>query len=144
MSESILSADPSILPCPQCGQMIYSDSTRCRFCSAEIDPVAAAAGAAVQKQVNDACNLAKATRHMATAMWVFFVVGFIFGSARFGVIGLFFAVPVSLILWQVRYGRLQTNDPDYKRAKRDRWIALALWLPVSVLQFIFLVIMALV
>lgn len=140
MSESILSGQPSILPCPSCGQMIYSDTAKCRFCSAEIDPIAAAAGAALQKKVNDACNLAKATRHMAASMWVFFAVGFIFGFARFGVIVLFFAVPASLVLWQIKYGNLQTADPDYKKAKRDRLIALALWLPVSILQFIVIVI----
>jgi uncharacterized membrane protein YciS (DUF1049 family) len=143
MSESILSAQPSILACPSCGQMIYSDSTKCRFCSAEIDPVAAAAGAALQKKVNDACNLAKVTRHMATSMWVFFVLGFIFGFARFGVLVLFVGVPVSLILWQIKYGRLQTADPDFKKARRDRWIALALWLPVGILQFLVLVLAAL-
>jgi hypothetical protein len=143
MSESILSAQPSILACPSCGQMIYSDSTKCRFCSAEIDPVAAAAGAALQKKVNDACNLAKVTRHMATSMWVFFVLGFIFGFARLGVLVLFVAVPVSLVLWQIKYGRLQTADPDFKKARRDRWIALALWLPVGILQFIVLVLAAL-
>lgn len=139
MSESILSTQPSILACPSCGQMIYSDSTKCRFCSAEIDPVAAAAGAALQKKVNDACNLAKAARHMAASMWVFFGVGFIFGFARFGVLVLSVGVPVSVLLWQIKYGRLQTTDPDYKKAKRDRWIALALWLPASILQFIVLV-----
>ncbi|HZE62403.1 MAG TPA: hypothetical protein VE056_00920 [Pyrinomonadaceae bacterium] len=143
MSESILSAQPSILACPSCGQMIYSDSAKCRFCSAEIDPIAAAAGAALQKRVNDACNLAKVTRNMAASMWGFFVVSFIFGFARFGVLVLFVGVPVSLVLWQIKYGKLQTTDPDYKKAKRDRWIALALWLPASILQFVVLVLVAL-
>lgn len=138
MSESILSGQPSILACPSCGQMIYSDSTKCRFCSAQLDPVSAAAGAELQKKVNDACNLAKVNRHMATAMWGLFLLGLIFGAARLGVVGLFFAVPVSVLVWQLKYGNLQTTDPDYKRAKRDRWIALALWLPVGFLQ-IFLI-----
>ncbi len=136
MSESILSGPPSILACPSCGQMIYSDSSKCRFCSAEIDPVAAAFGAELQKKVNDACNLAKATRHMAASMWVFFALGFIFGFARFGVITLFVGVPVSFLVWQSKYRRLQTTDPDYKEAKRDLWTALALWLPVSLLQLV--------
>ena len=143
MSESILSAQPSILACPSCGQMIYSDSAKCRFCSAEIDPIAAAKGAALQKRVNDACNLAKVNRHMAAAMWGLFLVGFIFGAARLGVVGLFFAVPVSVLVWQIKYGNLQTTDPDYKKAKRDRWVALALWLPVGILQFVLIVLSAL-
>jgi hypothetical protein len=89
--------------------MIYSDSSKCRFCSADIDPVAAAAGAELQAKVNNAVNLAKTTRHMAAAMWVLFLVGFIFGFARLGVVVLIFAVPISLILWQVKYGR--SNPP---------------------------------
>ena len=136
MSESILSYQPGILACPSCGQMIYSDSVKCRFCSAEIDPVAAATGAEMQKKVNDACNLAKATRNMAASMWAFFGLGFIFGFARFGVIVLFVGVPVSFLVWQLKYARLQTTDLDYKTAKRDLWIALALWLPVSLLQLV--------
>lgn len=65
-----LSAQPSTLPCPSCGQMIYNDATKCRFCSVDIDPKTAAAGAQLQTKVNDACNHAKIIRHMATAMWV--------------------------------------------------------------------------
>ena len=50
---------------------------------------------------------------MAASMWVFFAVGFFLGFARFGVIVLFFALPVSLVLWPIKYGSLQTADPDY-------------------------------
>jgi len=114
--------------------MIYSDATKCRFCSAEIDPQAAAAGAHLQAEVNNACNHAKMIRHMATAMWVLFVVGLIFSAGTIGVLAFFFIVPVSLILWQVKYGRLKTSDPDFQKAKRDRLIAIALWLPAGLLQ----------
>ena len=144
MSESILSGQPGILACPSCGQMIYSDSTKCRFCSAPIDPVTAAAGAELQKKVNDACNLAKVTRHMATAMWGLFLLGLLSGVARLAVVGLFFAVPASVLIWQIKYGSLQTTDPDYKKAQRDRWIALALWLPVGLLQLIMIAVSILI
>ncbi len=115
--------------------MIYSDSKQCRFCSADIDPKAAAEGANLQAQINDACNHAKLIRHMATAMWVLFLVGFIFTAGTIGVFAFFFIVPVSLILWQVKYGRIKTADPDFQKAKRDRLIAIALWLPAGLLQF---------
>ncbi len=135
MSQSILSNQPSTLPCPSCGQMIYSDSTKCRFCSTDIDPAVAAAGADLQAKVNDACNHAKLIRHMASAMWVMFFVGFIWSGGTIGVLALFFIIPVSLILWQIKYGSLRTADADYKQARRDRLVAIALWLPASVLQF---------
>ncbi|MCU1264730.1 MAG: hypothetical protein JWM21_1048 [Acidobacteria bacterium] len=135
MSQSLLSAQASTLPCPSCGQMIYSDAAQCRFCSAAIDPKAAVEGANLQAQVNNACNQAKMIRHMATAMWVLFGVGLIFSAGTIAVMAFFFIVPASLILWQIKYGRLETADPDFKRAKRDRLIAIALWLPAGLLQF---------
>lgn len=134
MSQSILSNQPSTLPCPSCGQMIYSDTTKCRFCSADIDPAVAAAGADLQAKVNNACNQAKLIRHMATAMWVLFFVGFIFSGGTLGVLAFFFIIPVSLILWQIKYSSLKSADLDYKKAKKDRLVAVALWLSASVLQ----------
>src|SRR6266550_4756188 len=131
MSQSLLSDQSTTLPCPSCGQMIYSDATKCRFCSSDIDPKAAAAGAHLQAEINNACNQAKMIRHMATAMWVLFAVGLIFTAGTIGVLAFFFIVPVSLILWQVKYGRLRTADPDFRKAKRDRLIAIALWLPAG-------------
>jgi hypothetical protein len=134
MSQSILSSQASTLPCPGCGQMIYSDSTKCRFCSTDIDPATAAAGADLQAKVNDACNQAKLIRHMASAMWVLFFVGFIFSGGTIGVLAFFFIIPVALILWQSKYASLKTADPDYKKAKQDRLVAVALWLSAGVLQ----------
>jgi hypothetical protein len=143
MSQSILNAQPSTLPCPSCGQMIYSDSTKCRFCNAEIDPAAAAAGAALQAKINNACNQAKIIRHMAAAMWVFFLVGLIFSVGTLVVFAFFFIIPIAMLLWIVGYGRIKTADADYKRAKRDLLVAAALWLPAGILQLAVFVISAL-
>lgn len=134
MNQSILSTQPSTLPCPSCGQMIYSDTTKCRFCSVDIDPAVAAAGADLQAKVNNACNQAKMIRHMGAAMWVLFFVGFIFSAGTLGVLAFFFIIPVSLILWYIKYGLLRTADVDYKTARRDRPIAVALWLSAGVVQ----------
>ena len=138
MADSIGSGSASILPCPQCGEMIYSDVTACRFCSAAIDPQAAAAGAKLQKRINDACNHAKIVRNMAGVMWILFLVRFVFFGLVWGFIGLFFFVPAYLIFWQVKYGSLKTQDPDFNRAKRDRLIALLIWLPALALQVLLL------
>ena len=48
-----------IFPCANCGEMIYSDSATCRFCSAPVDRDAAEAAADNQKKVNNAVNMAK-------------------------------------------------------------------------------------
>jgi len=137
MSGLNLSQSKGILPCPACGQMIYSDAEVCRFCSAPIDRETAMHGAELQKRVNDACNQAKWMRNAAGGMWlvlllrVFFVPG-----ASWGFIGLFFAIPVWLIMWQVRFRNLETADPDYKTAKRDWVITLIIWLPALLLAVI--------
>lgn len=33
-----------------------------------------------------------------------------------------------IIRWQVKFGGIKTNDPDYPRAKRNRNLAVSLWL----------------
>jgi hypothetical protein len=127
-----------IFPCANCGEMIYSDSATCRFCSAPVDSSAAEAAADLQKHVNNAVNQAKWTRNTAGAMCVLVALGFIFGAAMLGAIACIFLIPLSVIHWQIKYAGLKTNDPDFPKAKRDRLIALALWLPASIIQLLIL------
>jgi len=140
MSESILSGKSGIFPCPSCGQMIYSDSETCRFCSATVDRQLAAAGSELQSRVNTACNQAKLLRNAAGVMWIFFLLGLLpFLPFGWGFTFLVFLIPVWLVYWQVKFGGLQTTDVDYKRAKRDRLIALVIWIPAFALQLIAIV-----
>ena len=125
-----------IFPCPRCGEMIYSDAKQCRFCSAPVDINAAARGALLQKQVNDACNHAKMMRHGAVTMWVFAIGSFFLGQAFWGYLGLMFLIPVWVIYWQVNYAKLETGDPDFKVARRDRLMALLMWLPSPLLLLV--------
>jgi hypothetical protein len=84
--------------------------------------------------VNDACNQAKWIRNMAGAMWALMGVSLIFSAGTIGVFAFFFLIPLSLIYWQISYGRLTTADPDYQKAKRDRLIALGLWAPAALIE----------
>ena len=131
-----MSSQARILPCPNCGQMIYSDAPKCRFCSTLIDRQTAEAAANVQGQVNEACNHAKWVRNMAGAMWVLLVISFILTVGTFGVLAFFFLIPVYVVYWQVKFGSLKTVDPDYQKAKRDRLMALILWLPAGLLELL--------
>lgn len=120
--------------------MIYSDAEVCRFCSTPIDRETAVRGAELQKRVNDACNQAKWVRNAATVMWVFLLLRMLFfPPAGWGYVGLFFAIPIWLITWQVRFRNLATQDPDYKTARRDWLIALIIWVPALVLQAIYFI-----
>lgn len=145
MSESIMSGKAGIFPCPSCGQMIYSDAETCRFCSAKVDRQTAAAGAELQSRVNTACNQAKLLRNAAGVMWIFFLLGLLpFLPFGWGFTFLVVAIPIWLVYWQVQFGSLQTTDADYKRAKRDRLIALVIWIPALALQLISIVLRVLV
>ena len=137
MSGFTLSQSKGILPCPRCGEMIYSDAEVCRFCSAPIDRETAARGAELQKRVNNAINQAKWLRNAAGVMWLVLLLGMLgLPPAGWGYIGLFFAVPIWLITWQIKFRDLETQDQDYKTAKRDWLISLIIWLPALALQVI--------
>lgn len=129
MSESFISRGAGIFPCERCGEMIYSDAERCRFCSAPVDHKAAVLSAELQAKVNSACNQAKLMRNGAGVMWLFLVLsGLPFMPFGWGFLGLFIAIPIWLIRWEKKFSRLETTDPDYKRAKRDRFITLLIWI----------------
>ena len=121
---------------------------KCRFCSAAVDPQAAAAAAELQSYVNRACSDASFLRTTAAAMFVLLalsVVPFISLVTYSGFIITFFAVLVLIIRWQVKFGRLQTKDPDYQRARRLRTVALILWfvaIPLFVVRDIAITIVA--
>ncbi len=123
-----------IFPCAKCGEMIYSDATTCRFCSAPIDNQAAEAGADLQRKVNNAVNLSKWIRNAAGVMWLFVALGTVVGIFFLAAIICIFLIPISLIYWQISFGRLKTGDPDYAKTKRDRLMAVLLWLGASIIQ----------
>lgn len=135
---STFSTGARIFPCPNCSEMIYSDAPTCRFCGTPVDRQSAEAASDVQKQVNNAVNLAKWIRNTAGAMWVLLGLGLIFGVAFLGAIVCMFVIPWSLIYWQVKFGRVKTADADFTKTKRDRIIALALWLPASAIELLFI------
>jgi len=103
----------------------------CRFCSAPVDPHAASAAAEIQSRVNRACSDSSFLRTAAAAMFVLLalsLVPFISLITYLGFIITFFVVLVLIVRWQIRFGRLETSDVDYQRAKRLRNFSLVLWL----------------
>lgn len=119
--------------------MIYSDVATCRFCQAPVDRNAAEAAADNQKKVNNAVNLAKWIRNTAGALWVLVAAALFAGTAQLGVIALDLGIPLSLIYWQINYSGLKTADPDFAKAKRDRLIALLLWLGACMIQVLIII-----
>jgi predicted ABC-type exoprotein transport system permease subunit len=141
-------AQPQTFPCPNCGEIINDSMQTCRFCSAAVDPEAASAAAELQTRVNRACSDASFLRTAAAAMFVLLalsIVPFISLITYLGFIITFLVVLVLLVRWQIKFGRLQTKDTDYNRAKSMRTVALVLWLvaiPLFVVRDILVAIIA--
>jgi hypothetical protein len=123
-------SQPQTFPCPNCNEIINDTMERCRYCSAPVDRQAASAAADIQSKVNRACSDASFLRTAAAAMFVLLglsLLPFISLITYLGSIITFVVVLVMVIRWQIKFGSLQTGDPDYKRAKRLKNVSLLLW-----------------
>jgi fatty acid desaturase len=118
--------------------MVNESMQQCPFCNASMDQQASIAAADVQDRVNRSCNDASYARTAAVAIWVFLGLSFIplVPVVYWGFLVTFFLVIALLIRWQVKFGGLQTQDPDYSRARRSKNIALGLWLAAIPVGFI--------
>jgi hypothetical protein len=113
---------------------------KCPFCSVAFDKDAAAAASEVQENVNRACSDASYLRVAAVIMFVFVGLSFFpFLPGTWGFLITFVVVIVLLARWQLKFGRLRTDDSDYQRARKHRNLAIVLWLlaiPVLLLKFL--------
>lgn len=130
-------AQPQTFPCLNCNEIINDTMETCRYCSAPVDRRAAAAAAEVQSKVNQACSDASYLKTAALVMWAFLGLSFIpiIPFVGWGFIFTFIAVLVMIIRWQVKFGGIQTRDPDYPQAVRSKNLALILWLAALVVGF---------
>lgn len=131
-------SSPRTFRCPNCNEMINDSMTQCRFCSTPIDPGVAAMIAERQDKANQACSDASFLRTAAVAMFVFLGVSMFpfLPVVYWGFVITFIVVIVLLIRWQVRFGSLKTNDPDYQQARRSRNVAFILLIVAAPLGFV--------
>lgn len=108
--------------------MINESVAQCRFCSLAIDPGVAELIAGRQQKVNEACSDAGYLRRTAMAMYVFLGFALVFTFAYWGFLITFWMGLVLILRWQVKFGELITNDPDYARARRSKSVSLLLLL----------------
>ena len=122
---------PKIFECPSCRQTIDTSSTVCRFCSASIDPAVAEAAAVKMARINRACSDASYLKIAALCAPAFLLILFIPFMTLLGEFGLLFlsvATPIWIILWCFRFLRIETNDPDFRRAKKTVLIVAVAWM----------------
>jgi hypothetical protein len=111
---------PTIFQCPHCNETIDSSAASCRFCGAPVDHEAAQIAAILLAKINQACSDASYMRTTAVAIPIFFALRYLpfFSMAgTIGFIGLLFAVPIWAIRWWLRFGKIVSADPDFKKAR---------------------------
>ena len=123
-------AQPRTFRCIKCNEVVNDSMDVCPFCGVTIDRQAASAAAEVQDKANQAYSDASYLRAASIAMFVFLGLSFIplIPAVYWGFLGAFGAVFVMVVRWQMRFGKLQTSDPDYLLAKSRKNVALVLWL----------------
>ncbi|HME57555.1 MAG TPA: zinc ribbon domain-containing protein [Terracidiphilus sp.] len=137
MFESIsISGAARIFQCPKCQETIDTSVKFCRFCGTPVDAGAAEEAAAVMAKVNQACSDASYLRIMAVSILVFATLSLapIVGHLGYwGLLFLLFAVPVMLVRWWIKFGKIQSIDPDFRRARQT---IVVISIPGVILPFI--------
>jgi hypothetical protein len=133
-----MSDSPRTFACPSCKEIINDSMMQCRFCGAPVDPTIALGLAAVQDKVNQACSDASYLKTAALIMSACLGLSFIpfIPLVGLGFFLIFCAVLFMLIRWQIKFGGLVTNDPDYGSARRSKNLSLALWVLAIPLAFV--------
>jgi hypothetical protein len=126
-------------PNPDCQEIISVSSGSCRYCSLPLDPITAQAEAAKLERATSAVAAANTIRTgNVSVLLVIVAVGLLMfevelGPWRF----LLNAFPISYLAvvcgWFIFHGRLKTDEPDYKPARRAMRKSLALWVVASII-----------
>jgi hypothetical protein len=121
MAEGLsLSSAVQVFPCPNCNETINTSMQQCAFCSTPIDRTVALASAAATSKISRACSDASYLKIMTGCALIFFFLRFVPLISQLGFMGFLFleiAIPVMTIRWWIKYGRIQTDDPDFPEAK---------------------------
>jgi hypothetical protein len=104
-----------------------------------VDKGIAHAAADTQDKVNQAYSDASFLRTTAGGMWVLLAISFVpfIPFVYYGFVFTFIVVLVLFVRWQLRFASINTADPDYAKAKRNKNLSLILWLAALPVGFIF-------
>ena len=136
--------------CPSCKEVIRTGQPVCQYCDSSIDgPTAHAAALKFQAGI-DACAAANHIKSLNYAAPVLLLLDVVFpllwsGDEFFSTTNM--RIYVSLLPfgalagaygWFTKYGRLQTDDPDFPEAKQAVKKALILWAILSAIHVVVL------
>ncbi len=116
-----LSSAVEVFPCPNCKETINTSMSQCTYCGAPVDHSAALLSAAETSRISQACSDASYLKIMAWSILVCFGIFFIPLVGFIGAVGFWFlriALPVMVVRWWYKFGRIKTDDSDFPSAKR--------------------------
>lgn len=123
-------SDYEVFRCPGCKELVNNTMAACPHCSLSLEGQTIKDSIEVQDRVNNAYNSASNVRILAGAMWMAFFFSFIPFIGIIGRIGFWLAfvgVPIALIVWLIRYGRIPKTEPEIKDSRRFLLAGLGLW-----------------
>ncbi len=136
-----------VFRCPNCQEFINTSLTECSFCHAAVDVQAAQIAADAQGHAAQAHSDASVLKIMARAFLTLYLLSWIpiiGGFAGWGAFFLSIAIPIMFSRWWTKHASVQSADPDYYKAKKMSFMAMAfwggtmlLWLILFVLQIVF-------
>jgi len=131
MSPSLtMASDIQVFPCPHCNETINTSMQVCKFCATPIDAAAAIASADLTTRISQACSDASYLSIMLGLMLPFFGLILVPLLSLLGLAGFWFlkvAIPVMLIRWWVKFGKIKTNDPDFSKARGTTILVAGIW-----------------
>jgi len=126
------------IPIPNEDEIINTSMEQVKHGSVPVDLKSTEGDDEIQEKIVRAYTDAGLIRNLAVLIWIFFLVSFLPFIGFVGLLGMLvtiFIVPIKLIIWQIKFGRIKTADRDFKRAKRNKNIALLVWSPIGLLVF---------
>jgi hypothetical protein len=129
-----------VYACPHCSETINTTMQRCTFCSRLINPEQAAQAAAEMSHISAACNEASLLKIATTGEGIQILIRTFIHSTLFGKLEnltLLSCVILVATHWWIKYGDIQTTDPDYAPATKSVTIitaAAVILLPVVILM----------
>jgi predicted RNA-binding Zn-ribbon protein involved in translation (DUF1610 family) len=122
MSSSLnLSRTFTVFPCPTCKETTNTSIQHCPFCGTAIDRAVAEASATETTRVSRACSDASYLKIMLGILIPFGALIFFPFLGLSGLVGFAFikyAIPVMAVRWWIKYGRIQSQDLDLRRARK--------------------------
>ena len=137
-----LSGTVAVFPCPTCKETINTSTQHCPYCGTTIDHAVAEASATETSKISRACSDASYLKIMLGILIPFGGLVFFPFLGLAGLVGFVFikyAVPAMAIRWWTKYGRIKSQDPDLRRARKAvivvSVVSLVIFLFVHVNQF---------